>query len=77
MVSNFVLSAAPRYDTAIDGRLVLKADKDALKQESHPQVQFSLVPWPVLFIKQLHCIEILFEFILVRPSHVMVYNAYS
>ena len=44
MVSNFVLSAAPRYDTAIDGRLVLKADQDALKQETHPQVQFSLVP---------------------------------
>ena len=75
MVSNFVLSAAPRYDTAIDGRLVLKADQDALKQETHPQVQFSLVPWPVFFIKQHHCIEILFEIILVRPSHVMLYNA--
>ena len=57
MVSNFVLSAAPRYDTAIDGRLVLKADQDALKQETHSQVQFSLVPWPVFFMKQRHCIE--------------------
>ena len=39
-----LLSAAPWYDTAIDGRLVLKADQDGLKQETHPQVQFSLVP---------------------------------
>ena len=36
MVSNFVWSAAPRYDTAIDGRLILKADQDSLKQETHP-----------------------------------------
>ena len=44
MVSIFLLSAAPWYDTAIYGRLVLKADQDGLKQETHPQVQFSLVP---------------------------------